>query len=50
MPLIPLPTLDKQKEISEEANRSSFEAQLLSWKADKILEDTQAKIGKNDIS
>ena len=41
---IVLPPLDKQNEISKEANRRRFEAQRLSLEADKVLEDARLEI------
>lgn len=41
---IPLPPLEKQKEIGKEANRRRFEAQQLSIEADMVLEDARLEV------
>jgi type I restriction enzyme S subunit len=41
---IPLPPIEKQRELGQEANRRRFEAQRLSLEADKVLEDARAEI------
>ncbi|PWL24587.1 restriction endonuclease subunit S [uncultured Roseivirga sp.] len=42
--VIPIPPIEKQREIGREANRRRFEAQRLSIEADKVLEDARAEI------
>ena len=42
--VIPIPPIEKQKEIGQEANRRRFEAQRLSIEADKVLEEARAEI------
>ena len=43
---VPLPSVEKQIEITQEANRRRFEAQRLSIEGDKVLEDARAEIEK----